>query len=327
MSKGARNHHFVSQCYLRGFTAGEQRTSKLFVVDMIKRTAFETLARNVAAERDFNRIDLEALDPNAVENDLANFEGKLAPALKRIRENVSLDDGEDRTIFLNFVCLLAMRNPRLRERMETFEKTAINRLMELTLSDRKTWEAQVQKARATGYLAGEGVDYEEVKRHFEGEGFSIEIPRTRHVTIEIRLFDKILPVLFERRWTLLKPPPGSAGFVTSDHPFCLMWTDPKMRAGPYGPGLGMRGTEIIFPIAKDLAAIGVFEGEESVRLLQSEQLVALINGTVIAFAERQVYGQDDRFCYSVHVDEPPAKARDLLRDYRFRRLRSKDKSL
>ena len=318
----ARNHHFVPQCYLRGFTTAEQRTSRLFVVDAVKRQAFETVARNVGAERDFNRIDSDTVAPDALENGFATFEGELATSLKRIRETMSLSNGDDRANLLNFICALILRNPRQRQRIGAFETTVLKRVLSLALSTRKTWNAQVRNARAAGFMEGlRDLDYEEMKRHHENGAFEIVIPRMRHIASELALFNDILPLFFERKWSLLKAPATSSGFITSDHPVCLMWADPKKRGGFYSPGLGLRGTELLFPISKELFVAGVFEGQETVRHLTSEHHVAGLNGAIVTYAERQVYGQNDRFTYSMQITEPPQQARQLLSDPRFKRPR------
>ena len=318
----ARNHHFVPQCYLRGFTTGEQRTSRLFVVDAVEKRAFETVARNVGAERDFNRVDSDTVAPNALEDGFAALEGELAPSLKRIRATVSLSNGDDRVNLLNFICALMLRNPRQRQRIGAFETTVLKRVFSVALSTRETWAAQVRKARGAGFMEGlRDLDYEEMKRHHENGAYEIVIPRMRHIASELALFNDVLPLFFERKWSLLEAPAKSSGFITSDHPVCLMWADPKRRGGFYSPGLGLRGTELLFPISKELFIAGVFEGEETVHRLTTEHQVAGLNGAIVTYAERQVYGQNERFTYSMQITEPPRPARQLLADPRFKRPR------
>jgi hypothetical protein len=54
----ARKHHYVPQCYLKGFTR-HRDDPKLFVIDAKERRCFRTSPANVAAERDFHKIDAE----------------------------------------------------------------------------------------------------------------------------------------------------------------------------------------------------------------------------------------------------------------------------
>ena len=53
------------QCYLRDFATAA--TSRLSVVDGAARRIFETTHRNVATERDFNRIDAKGFALDALE--------------------------------------------------------------------------------------------------------------------------------------------------------------------------------------------------------------------------------------------------------------------
>lgn len=79
----ARNHHFVPQCYLKGF-ARHRNKPKVRVIDLRQRKTFETNPKNIAAERDFNRVEIAGHPPDAIEAAFSRFESQLAPALDRI---------------------------------------------------------------------------------------------------------------------------------------------------------------------------------------------------------------------------------------------------
>jgi hypothetical protein len=72
----ARQHHYVSQCYLNGFAADRSKP-KLFVVDAKEMRSFETNPKNIAAERDFHAIDIDGVARDAFENDFSKFESEL----------------------------------------------------------------------------------------------------------------------------------------------------------------------------------------------------------------------------------------------------------
>jgi hypothetical protein len=108
----AHNHHFVPQGYLRRFADGIGRKARINVCDKVEKKCFSTLVRNIAAIRDFNRIDVEGHHPNALEDAYAEFEGPASEALVRIEKSGSFSHGEDRDLVLNLVALLAARNPR-----------------------------------------------------------------------------------------------------------------------------------------------------------------------------------------------------------------------
>src|SRR4051812_34256729 len=80
----ARRHHYVPQFYLRGFSPPRKKVRQVVVFDRNRRAPFQSPIANIAAERDFNQIDVEGLDPNAFEEAMARIEGELALALQRI---------------------------------------------------------------------------------------------------------------------------------------------------------------------------------------------------------------------------------------------------
>ena len=80
----AHIHHSVPQLYLRGFCR-DQKREKLFVIDGVEKRAFTTRPRNVAAERDFNRVDIVGLPPDTLEVAFNAFETEVAAARRQLR--------------------------------------------------------------------------------------------------------------------------------------------------------------------------------------------------------------------------------------------------
>ncbi|MFM0652914.1 PAAR-like domain-containing protein [Paraburkholderia sediminicola] len=105
----ARKHHYVPQCYLKGFARNRSKKSQLYVVDS-------------AVKRDFDRIEVDGEDPNLIELSYAEFESKLAPALVRMDAKGDFPDDADRALILELVALLAVRNPGRREAMRQFKE-------------------------------------------------------------------------------------------------------------------------------------------------------------------------------------------------------------
>jgi hypothetical protein len=232
----ARRHHFVPQCYLKGFTVERKKGRQITVFDAKQHKVFTTAINNVALERDFNRVEIDGLAPDAFENAMAGFESVISPALDRIIAAQSIAAEEDRVALVNLICALALRNPRLRETLRDFHEQVIDRVFQVALETPERWANHVKSM-------GEGnnfskLSFEEAKRFFQKADFSVTVPRERHIQIEVQTFNDMLPIMLERNWVLLKAPKRSGGFVTCDHPVVLMWSDLKMRGGFYGPGLG-----------------------------------------------------------------------------------------
>jgi len=123
-------------------------------------------------------------------------------------------------------------------------------------------------------------------------------------------------LLLRRGWHLLRAPEGSGGFITSDRPFFLMWSDPALRGGPLPPGLGLTGTDIYFPISPTLAVVGAFNLGNTVEDVD-EGRVALCNSAMTASAARQVYARDHKFTYAQTLTDKPRTGGQLVSDKRF----------
>lgn len=314
----ARRHHYVPQCYLKRFTAERKKKRQITVFGGKSCRTFTSAIDNVALERDFNRVELAGLEPDAIENLMAGVEDDISKALDRIAAVQSIAAKEDRITLVNLICVLALRNPRLRETIREFHEQVMKRILQLLLETPERWAEHVKK------MADKGNDlpklsFEEVKSFVKKRDFRVTLPTERHIRIELEGFKDLLPVMLSRKWVLIKAPERSGGFITSDHPVVLMWSDPKMRAGFYGPGFGLTGTEVLFPVCTRLAVVGAFEIREGETIEVDENAVAAFNGAQIAYAERQVYARDRNFTYALQPNEPPRKASRLIDDPGFRK--------
>lgn len=279
----ARNHHWVPQCYLKGFAKSRSKKAKLHVIDAMERKAFQTNPRNVAAARDFNRIEIPEFDPNLVENGMSGFEGQADNALKQICAKRDFSDADDRTYVFNLIALLAIRNPRRREGWRKFQEDVSKLMMEATVATKERYESSIAGAIKDGFVSSkDNVSYEQMHNFVKRGEYTIEVPTTEHVIQEMKSVDTILPLLFQRNWRLIIAESGSGGFVTSDHPVILRWMNIQDRGAFYSPGFGLPETEIIFPISHEMALVGTFEGKEAV-IEVGAQSVAFINGIIIAY--------------------------------------------
>jgi hypothetical protein len=107
----ARRHHFLPQCYLKGFSQPRKRgkTHNVVVFDRNGKT-FTSNIINIAVKHDFNRVEIEGHAPDVFEQAMAGFEGELAPALDRILKAGNLKNTEDRVILLNFIGLISIQS-------------------------------------------------------------------------------------------------------------------------------------------------------------------------------------------------------------------------
>jgi Protein of unknown function (DUF4238) len=106
----ARIHHYVPKLYLRGFCCDGKRR-KVHVLDGIAKRAFVTNVDNVAAERDFNRVELGGIPADKLEVGFNAFETEVAAAIERTVERSTFRNAGDRSLILNLIGLMACDRP------------------------------------------------------------------------------------------------------------------------------------------------------------------------------------------------------------------------
>jgi hypothetical protein len=108
---------------------------------------------------------------------------------------------------------------------------------------------------------------------------------------------------------------ASGGFVTTDDPVCIRWTDGSDHGGDK-PGFSEQKSEVIFPLSTTLALRGTFDGEGGV-INADDTLVGTINSHIIHNAERQVYAHDYSFKFMREKPAELGSGATLLQDEAF----------
>jgi hypothetical protein len=312
MSKLSRHHHYIPQCYLRGFLPSGQKKPKLTVIDLKERRVFLTGTRGIGGIRDFNRIEADGILPDILENSLSSFEGQVATALKKIEEQHSLVDKQIFDIIINFIALLAIRHPQVRTNIANAQAGLTKMALAAILADKERYESTLRKARQKGEDIEEDIPYEQMKDFFDSEKYNIVVPNEFHIYIEFNSIKTILPFLFDRGWILLLADENAGPFITCDRPVILEWKHPE-NLPPfyrYSPGFGLKDTRIIFPVSKNMVMIGEFDIPNAVTLAK-KRLVSVVNTKVIQFANPQVYAPDPSFSF-INIEQKIRPGTDLL---------------
>ena len=147
----ARLHHYLPQSYLGHFTNTGRKDGKLYVLDINTGRTFRPTPKNIAAERDFNRVDIDGHSPDVIENALAEFEDKAIQAIRNTIATKTFPASADCNLILNLICLIAVRNPKLRKSFNNAKESALHMLGELLVSDEKIWNHHLSKALESGY--------------------------------------------------------------------------------------------------------------------------------------------------------------------------------
>ena len=219
---------------------------KITVVDFKSgKEPFSTNPKNVAQQRDFNRIDSDTLPPDALENAYATFEGELAPVLKTIAAGESCtEDGF--SYVLTLMGVLAIRNPRFRANFSEFQNSVRQKMVAVAMSSKERWERQLARMREDGYLEGKpDVPYEQLKAHLAEGKIKFVTTTSEHARTELHSLDKLISILARRSWRWVRAAPTSGGFLTCDHPVCLNWIKRPRGFAPIGYGLS--GNNCLFP--------------------------------------------------------------------------------
>lgn len=285
----ARHHHFLSQCYLRGFTKNGSKKSNLIVVELSQKKHFETKPRNVGGIRDFNRINAEGVDQNILEKSLADFESQAATSLKALVEGADFA-GQEKEAIITLIGLSAVRSPQMRENMREFQAQIAERILDIALASKERWESQIGQMRESGENVSESVTYEDVKRFHDSKAYKIDVAREHHIRMEMEMLQTIVPLLMERNWTLIRSNAESGSFITADRPVALDYDEPEKIPPVYrnAPGFGLTNTYVYFPIAKHVSLLGQFS-ERPPTLNAARGVVAHLNTRMLHSAYRQVY--------------------------------------
>jgi hypothetical protein len=286
---GARAHHYVPQCYLASFTSA----GKIIVFDFESgKDPFSTNTKNVAQERDFNRIESDNLPPDALETAYGKFEGELAPVLKRLVSGAVCTE-DDFSSILTLIGVLAIRNPRFRSNFSEFQNDVRLKMLAFQLSTKERWERQLARMRDEGYLEGVAdVPYETLKAQLEEGAFRFVTTTSEHARTELYTLDKLINTLASRAWRRVRASADSGGFITCDHPVCLNWIKRPQGFAPLGYGLS--GTSVYFPLAPDLAVLGEFQGPTD-DLRADAYMVGNFNRRILNNAKRQAYMANSDF--------------------------------
>lgn len=293
MATEARHHHHIPQFYLRGFAASTGKDAhKLTVANLAAGRFFETNPRNVGAERDFNRIEIEGHAPDALEQKLAGFEAEVAESIRRIAVSHKFV-GDDRRNVLNLIALLAVRSPQMREHIRKMQEQLMKKILSISLTSKERWEQQEARMIAAGKGPPSGepkLTYEQVKEYHARGEYDILLNRGYHIGLELQMHDPVLHALADRKWTLYTSDDATGCFVTTDRPVMLTYTKPMEVPLLYrnSPGFGMPETEVMFPLTQHMTLVGMFENGESV-VKADTYIVAHANTKMIHGSYGQVY--------------------------------------
>lgn len=294
--KLSRGHHFIPIFYLKGFVDPKQTGDKLYVIDKIEKKQYGPIETDkVGKRRDFNRVDIEGIDIDIFEKSFSKFESEVAKALDWIEDNRVIQEKEDYILILNLIALLSIRNPQTRKNIQEAQTQVLKVMSQMIVSSPELYDSYIQKIKETGKDIPDEVKYENFKDYIEKERYDIQYEYGYNLNLELQEIDNLLPLLFKRNWSLLIVSENAGYFVCSDYPVSIL---KETQHGSYlcATGYGLPNTEVVFPINREMAFSGRFNGTSRV-IEVNKEIVAGINGCTVQLAERQIYSSEKRFKY------------------------------
>lgn len=288
----ARKHHYLPQAYLAAFTESKSKDGQFYVFDTLDGNHFRTSPENVAAERDFNRVDIEGKSLDVLEQALSPFEDRAVQAIRNVNCTKIFPNDEDYSYILNLLSLIAVRNPQLRKLFNQSREALIHSIGDLLVSDENTWSQNLKKAQEAGYVKETNISYKEMNRFIEERRYKIEFASEDNLRVEFHAHKKLLPILGQRIWSLLVAPISGPDFICADHPVTLTWKNSDCNGSI---GYGFKGTEVFFPLGPRTGFYGVYEESLSTVVTLTPAQVALMNSHVVQNAKRHVFTTKDTF--------------------------------
>lgn len=306
MTRQPRQHHYVPQFYLAGFTTTGTIDGPLHVLDREQGKSWPSSPKGTAHARDFYAVDLgSGQDPMVVEKTMAVCEGKWAAALKVVTEESALPQGASLGDLLAFVAFLAVRVPRIRTQVAdvidrvskadlraTFA-TAEGREQFRTVVAQHCQNLPESERRRIELLLRNDSDLNDMADYVNSDQYGVSYGQTWTVQTMVQMAIALLPVLGQRQWALWPVASDAPNLICSDSPVCLTWT--KRVTGAYPPGFDLPNTLVTVPLSARLALASTFQAMQEMTL--DRVGVAQMNSRTLVCAT-QIYLPTDDFVWA-----------------------------
>ena len=286
----ARRHHYVPAFLLQGFTPSGRRDDFLWVHDQEQAKAWRSKPDQVGFERDYYRVELAEVDPNAVEVALAQIEGRVSPIIQKTTSSHALPSEEALQALVEFVTLLALRTPSMRNLYESNMEYLERERLKFVLSRREFFDQFVEEQRREGKEVPPEITYEKLREFAaDDDSYEVIIHRTQSVQMLLKVWPQLVPVFLARQWSLLFTRPDDACLICSDMPVAITPTSPDFK--PRFLGFGLRETELTVPLSRSTVLVGSYDTPATAAEVGLD-LVREINRRTLSFAERFLYSSE-----------------------------------
>ena len=131
MGNNAKKHHFIPQCYLKGFQYGNSKIPKIVVYDKKSMDNYIAAINKTACIEGFHTVKHEGeLNKNIIEQILSKYEEAYIRRLKKVI-NTCYIDSKDKYILSKMMLMLRYRNPKFAKVYKVFFQKKLEAIAEL----------------------------------------------------------------------------------------------------------------------------------------------------------------------------------------------------
>lgn len=278
----AEQQHYLSQCYLDGFTIQSgPHQHQFWTFEEGKSKPRLRAPRPVAKRPDYYQLPWHE-NPRAMEDFFCMVENKAAPVLKRLRRDRVLPQGADKHWLMVFVGIHYLRVPHMRDTLNNFISELSNTTLAVAASHEGGLEGMLIQA---GQATEENVaDVAASVKAGIGE-YKFQYADNAEAGILIGgALPTVMRILDEMRLHLGVARAGHT-YITGDRPVSAF----APGHGGWDTGLGMKHVEVAFPISSCCCLIFNWTGRGGVFWQEPEQ-VESVNQRTATFSTRLLIG-------------------------------------
>ncbi len=149
-----RKHHYISQCWLAGFTENGKKTERFFVTDLVRRKQWTAKPAAVGYKIDLYRAS-DGADPVRWETKLGEFEQIIAPLFRRFFVEPGLVSPEELYDLQVFAAIQFIRLPAFRPFIEGVAKQNYPDILSSLLRSREHLERVSKRCASSTDLSFE----------------------------------------------------------------------------------------------------------------------------------------------------------------------------
>lgn len=218
-----RDHHYVPQGYLRGFT---EAPNTLYVYDKDAKRVRQTSTKGIAYSRDYYTVDtIDERDSSEVEDNLGRIETVVIPILSEIVTEEDLSNSKRADLAI-YIAVQYGRTPIAKARMDEIATIVatneVKSIMAEAVNDDAKYQEMVKRIRSDDpnrYVPSRDTLIEWILK--PGPMAKVSMDKGTYVKQFFENAEHIAEGLLHTRWTVLTAPQRSS-FITSDNPIGLV---------------------------------------------------------------------------------------------------------